>query len=168
MSKLIIISDLHSSYSSWQVIKNIVNQDDEIAVAGDMFGTRYPSSASNYMPDEIKSEFISLPNKKHIVLGNCDDLNFFKNLPATLSFSFEGINFFIYHSHMPVKIPDTSQIIISGHTHIKDITKKEGRLFINPGSLSRPRDGALSYGIFSNHKITIFDIDGNELLKKRI
>ncbi len=59
-------------------------------------------------------------------------------------------------------------IFISGHTHIPVLTKERGVIYVNPGSIGRPRGGSTkSYLIFENNKIIIKDIN-NKVQKEMI
>jgi len=58
-------------------------------------------------------------------------------------------------------------IVVSGHTHIFRIDKKDKLIFINPGSPSLPKGGhPPSAGIidFDNNEINIINIGNNEKL----
>ena len=62
-------------------------------------------------------------------------------------------------------------IIAYGHTHKVDVKMQEGFLIINPGSISRPRDGTQrTYGrllIKSNYyEIQIFDVSNHAIIKE--
>lgn len=39
--------------------------------------------------------------------------------------------------------------VLFGHTHIADVFEQNGILFINPGSVSMPRDGIKSYAVIT-------------------
>ena|SRR5690625_5219973 len=81
------------------------------------------------------------------VAGNCD---FDPKYPNEDTFSIEGVRFFIVHGHLhQVKsglLPlsyrakkENADVICFGHTHIAGAEKKDGQLFINPGSICLPR-----------------------------
>lgn len=58
-------------------------------------------------------------------------------------------------------------IFISGHTHIPSISKENNIIYVNPGSISKPRNGSLnSYAIFDNNKIVIKTSNG--IIQKEI
>ncbi|WP_417303438.1 metallophosphoesterase family protein [Ellagibacter isourolithinifaciens] len=37
-----------------------------------------------------------------------------------------------------------------GHTHVKEIASRDGVLFVNPGSVSLPKDGSNSYAVYES------------------
>ena len=45
--------------------------------------------------------------------------------------------------HFPDKSPD---VLVYGHTHLEDVRSINGRLFINPGSPTLPRNKSLRFG----------------------
>lgn len=87
------------------------------------------------------------------VEGNCD---YFYDTPQIRILDLKnGHRIMILHSHQcPAFPPEARKIILKkwakeencdivcyGHTHVSDIEEDEDILFINPGSLARPRDG---------------------------
>jgi uncharacterized protein len=67
----------------------------------------------------------------------------------------EGINIFLTHGHnyavkhnnfkLRYKAMETnSKVVLYGHTHIAKIEKEEEIYYINPGSISEPRNGSTS------------------------
>ncbi len=73
MEQMLITADIHGYYSSWQTIKNLLDQKTTLVIAGDLFDTKYGNPTyHDFQPDKIKEEFKALPNKKHFVYGNCD------------------------------------------------------------------------------------------------
>ena len=43
MPKLIVTADVHGSFSSWLTIKALLKNQDQLAIAGDLFDTKYGS-----------------------------------------------------------------------------------------------------------------------------
>mgnify|MGYP003307969790 CR=1 FL=1 len=63
------------------------------------------------------------------------------------------------------------RIYVYGHSHIKECSKKNNICYINPGSVSEPRDGDMpSYIILENDEKEMFcsfyEVDSNKLIKK--
>ena len=51
-----------------------------------------------------------------------------------------------------------------GHFHICFIKQQDGKIFVNPGSISLPKENTLnSYATIDSDKIYIKDINGNIL-----
>ena len=55
------------------------------------------------------------------------------------------------HKHFPEQLPD---ILIYGHTHLEDVRTIDGRLFINPGSPTLPRNQSLRLGTIATVEIS--------------
>ncbi len=75
----------------------------------------------------------------YVVRGN-NDREWAENLPARLTFSIGGMNFFMVHNKKDV--PDDlgdAQIVVFGHSHKYFAQQQDGRLWLNPGSCGRRR-----------------------------
>mmetsp|Transcript_13415 Transcript_13415/g.6569 ORF Transcript_13415/g.6569 Transcript_13415/m.6569 type:complete len:163 (+) Transcript_13415:53-541(+) len=126
VSKLIITADIHGAYSAWNKIKFLLRDDDTLAVAGDLFGTRFIRyfGEQDYYPEKIKKEFIGLSNRKYYVYGNCDHEEFFPCQEHFVRFEFNEIAIFLQHGHIKSEIPNVD-ILIGGHTHTRRLEKKK-------------------------------------------
>lgn len=54
---------------------------------------------------------------------------------------------FVHHGHLYTKqkaaeLTEKGAVIVSGHTHVPVLEYEDGRYFINPGSISLPKDGS--------------------------
>lgn len=89
------------------------------------------------------------------VRGNCD---FTKDVPSERIEIIENKKFFITHGHnynvksnminLKYKALEIgADVVLFGHTHIAQIVEDDGILFINPGSVSMPRDGGNSMAL---------------------
>lgn len=94
------------------------------------------------------------------VKGNCD---FSTNTPYDRLEEVCGKKIFLTHGHRyGVKenlfrlrykaLEAQADIVLYGHTHIGQIDFEEGIWYINPGSVSQPRDGDRSFAIISIDK----------------
>ena len=75
----------------------------------------------------------------YIVRGN-NDKGWAEHLPHHLEFILAGMNFYVIHNkkELPADLGDR-QIIIFGHSHRYFEEKKDGRLWLNPGSCGKRR-----------------------------
>ncbi len=75
----------------------------------------------------------------YIVRGN-NDKEWAEHLPHHLEFTLAGMNFYVIHNkkELPSDLGDR-QIIIFGHSHRYSEEKKDGRLWLNPGSCGKRR-----------------------------
>ncbi|MDQ5979056.1 MAG: uncharacterized protein QG602_2030 [Verrucomicrobiota bacterium] len=88
---------------------------------------------------ETLAEFEVLGKPLHAVLGN----NEWHNLwPLELRLERHGRRFHLVHIP-PAKAPAGAHFVLHGHTHVpRDETDGRGVRWLNPGALSRPRDGS--------------------------
>ena len=78
-----------------------------------------------------------------VVRGNCDS---HAAWPITLELEREGVKFFLTHippdrKHLPAGIA----VVLHGHTHVARDELREGVRWLNPGALTRARDGEASW-----------------------
>ena len=113
------------------------------------------------------------------VCGNTDFL-LCEYLPETISTEIGNTRFFVVHNlTAPHRIlpanesaikENCSGIVVFGHTHIPALAERDGRIFINPGSLGKA--GLTGRRTFATTEIDesgnvssqILDIDTNEIL----
>ncbi len=88
----------------------------------------------------------------YIVAGNCD---FNSMLPSKKTVTINNTKIFITHGHYMPSVDEMikkaksegAKICLSGHTHIAQEKYIDEVYYMNPGSISRPRDSKTSYGI---------------------
>lgn len=127
MSKRIgIISDTHNFLR--EEVVEILRTCDYILHAGDI------------IKEEILDELRPLASI-YAVRGN-NDWGWAQKLSRSLSFTIEGVKFFMVHDKKDVawNLGDT-QVVVFGHSHKYFEGKKDGRLWINPGSCGHQRFG---------------------------
>ena len=87
------------------------------------------------------SLFLSLENigpPVTLVRGNCDS-NF--EWPLVVDLKRNGVRFRLAHIP-PSHVPETVDVLLHAHTHLPRNECKGGVLFLNPGSVTHPKDGA--------------------------
>lgn len=141
MSKLVrigVLSDSHGDFASLEAALLAMGEIDFVLHAGD------------HLRDSVRlSRVLAIPVIG--VAGNCDYLQH----PTEELVELEGQRFFIAHGHNHGVKTDTSSIIqdarrhrvdiaIYGHTHVPALFVRHGILFLNPGSTSAGRKGAVS------------------------
>lgn len=86
----------------------------------------------------------------YAVLGNCDFFEYGAQVVARTMPRLGGRRFLIVHKQREIgSIDDDVRVVVTGHTHRSEIRHENGRLFVNPGSASEPRDGTPSVAIVS-------------------
>lgn len=154
MAKLLIASDLHGSAYYTRLLMDRIAEEkaDRILLLGDLLyhGPRNDLPRA-YAPKEVITMLNSIKNEVLCVRGNCDTevdqmvLDF--PIMADYAVLFAG-GHTIYASHghhfnesspPPLKKGD---ILLNGHTHVPVFHVREDFIFMNPGSVSIPKDGS--------------------------
>lgn len=145
-----VISDTHRSICSIEQLGDMVRGLDMIIHLGDNV-------------DDISIIEKYYKGKIINVRGNCD---FSTSTPYDRIEEVCGKKIFLTHGHKyGVKenllklrykaLEADATIVLYGHTHIGQIDFEEGIWYINPGSVSEPRDGARSFAIINIEKESI-------------
>ncbi|CCK81177.1 metallophosphoesterase family protein [Desulfobacula toluolica] len=159
MKNLIVTADIHGSYSSWLTMKNLLKPTDGLAVAGDLFDTKYGNYTNiDFQPGSIKNELTSFKHHFYYVYGNCDTPSFFPGVDTKMEFTVFNKKILLYHGHRPHHCSEDIDIVIQGHTHIFSLKKKNGQIFMNPGSITQPRNGRYTYGLIDNTSANLIEL----------
>ena len=84
-----------------------------------------------------------------VVRGNNDEgLTWAAEIPHAVELQLGGIGLYLVHelAHVPSQLPESVQVVITGHSHKPLIEQRDGRLWVNPGSAG-PRRFRLPIGI---------------------
>jgi uncharacterized protein len=158
--KFLITADIHGSITTWISLRSLMEKADGLVVAGDLFDTRYGSYGHpDFDPGAIRQHLTAPDQTLYYVYGNCDEPSFCPGHHHALTFSAGRKNIFLHHGSPKIDVPADADIIIQGHTHIWALEKTEGRIFMNPGSLARPRKGPATYGILDDTSVSILSLE---------
>ena len=75
----------------------------------------------------------------------------------------DNLTIYVTHGHIynpsnPPKLKE-GDILMNGHTHVRAMEKMNGFMYINPGSVSIPKDGnGNSYMIYDNGKFEFMNL----------
>lgn len=186
--RLFVISDIHGSNFYFEKILNLFEKEkaDFMIICGDYLnhGPRNPLP-KDYAPKIVAEKLNSIKDKIIGVQGNCDSevdqmLLEFPIMSSTANVLLPtGNRVFIHHGHSysennVEKFVSDKTIVVSGHTHIpkleiKNYENGKQLLFLNPGSISIPKEeSSPCYGLIENLNdfltIKIISIEG-EILK---
>lgn len=161
--KIMFVSDIHGSKANLRKIKDIYDKEgaDIIFFLGDIF---YGSSGDT---KEIEDLILSFPNRI-VIKGNCDSVSdvFSSNIDFVDYYYFKAFDKVFFCSHGNVynvkKFPDNKEfdVMVYGHTHTGRIFKDGLKYFLNPGSISFPRNGsANSYLICDDNGAYLKSLD---------
>jgi putative phosphoesterase len=174
--KLMIASDIHGSAFYCEKLLNAFNQENpqRLLLLGDLLyhGPRN-DLPKDYAPKKVISMLNGIKDKIICVRGNCEAevdqmVLDFPVLSESLLMFLDDRLMFATHGHIynENKLPalQAGDVFLQGHTHIP-VMKKEGEyFFINPGSVSIPKENSEhSYMIYENSCFTLKNLDGDKL-----
>lgn len=170
--KILVASDLHGSGYYARRLKEIIENEnpEKIILLGDLYyhGPRNQLSLE-YAPMEVANILNFFKDKIVATRGNCDAevdqmISEFE-FKEYLSQEINGKKFFFSHGHrynMDQYPQEDFDIMVYGHFHTGFIKEEYGKIFVNSGSISLPKNGTKnSYLIINDHNIFLKDVDGN-------
>ncbi|WP_022663756.1 metallophosphoesterase family protein [Desulfospira joergensenii] len=165
MNRLFITADVHGNFSTWLTVRALLEPGDGLVIAGDLFDTRYGSfSHPDFRPDSIRQDILSMESPFYYVYGNCDVPAFLPGYDHCLELNRLGKKIFLHHGHARPALPRDSEIVIQGHTHFPHLEKKNKKIFVNPGSITSPRNQTATYGIMDREEIRILELKTGKVL----
>lgn len=182
--KIGIMSDTHGSLVYLEKALETLANCDILLHAGDVLyhGPRN-DLPTGYNPKGVIAKINDLDNIL-IARGNCDAdvdqmvINHPIQGPYVLS-QFGELRILVNHGYMDSKEETIKKaksmgadILVLGHTHVKELYVDENLIVINPGSTSIPKDGSHSVAIIDineSHEeldldINLIDINTNEII----
>lgn len=172
--KLFFISDIHGSvfYLDKAMERCADEGADYIVILGDILyhGARNPLP-KEYNPKGVIEILNNHSDKIICVRGNCDSEvdEMTLNFPIMSTYSnilYNGIRLFLTHGHIynednMIDLKEGSAFVY-GHTHILRAEKKDNIFFLNPGSITLPKENnPHTYGLLGDNIFKIKDLDGN-------
>ena len=176
MAKILIASDIHGDAQTAQRLVEIYKESgaEKLVLLGDVLyhGPRNDLPAG-YAPKRVIELLNPLKNEILCVRGNCDGevdqmVLDFPLLADYAYLSFDGLRIFATHGHNfnTQKLPPLAKgdILLHGHTHVPVVQEfGDGNFYINPGSLSIPKeDSPKSYILYEDRKFSFMSLDGEE------
>ncbi len=179
--KIMFLSDIHGSieYLKLAIEKFEEEKADRLVLLGDhMYHGPRNQLPNGYDPKEVANLLNQYKEKIVAVRGNCDSevdqmLLEFPTMGDYVEIVLEGYKLFATHGHLynKEKMPmlNRGDIFIQGHTHIPMAEVYKEVYYLNPGSISLPKeDSKRSYAILENNNFSIKDLDGNIVKEIRI
>lgn len=177
--KVGVISDTHGSLNGWEKSWELLKNTDIVIHCGDIFnhgpGNPLPEG---YSPKKLLEIINTLEKPILIAKGNCDSEvdQMFLSIPICYPYIFSVIKnypFLISHGHLFkdnfIEIGKKWKVnfLISGHTHIWELEKKDNIIILNPGSPSLPKnDPSCAVIDLESKKAQVFEINKKQLLKE--
>lgn len=177
--KLLFISDIHGIKTNLEKIKERFEElkCDKLVVLGDLFYARLADKKNGEYDIEYVRNFLnSFKDKIICVQGNCDSAvdKMICEFPIISELGVIATikdDIYITHGHIYNESNwyKTNSILIYGHSHVPFIKKIESNLYINPGSISLPKDNKnASYLFYDEDEFIIYDINDNIIDKLKI
>jgi putative phosphoesterase len=176
MSKFIIASDIHGDAETCARLVEIYRESgaEKLILLGDILyhGPRNDLPAG-YAPKKVIELLNPLCNDILAVRGNCDTevdqmVLKFPVLADYAYLSLDGLRIFATHGHNfnTSKLPPLAKgdILLHGHTHVPTVEEfGEGNYYINPGSLSIPKENSpKSYILYEDRTFSFRTLEGEE------
>ena len=176
MARILIASDIHGDASTAERLIEIYKASgaEKLLLLGDILyhGPRNDLPAG-YAPKKVIELLNPLKNEILAVRGNCDTEvdQMVLSFPILADYAYlalDGLRIFATHGHKfnTDALPPLAKgdILLHGHTHVPvAIEFGEDNLYINPGSLSIPKENSpKSYILYENGVFSFRTLDGEE------
>ncbi len=171
--KLMLASDIHGSafYCRELIAAYEAEQPETLILLGDLLyhGPRN-DLPTEYEPKKVIAMLNGIADSLLCVRGNCDTEvdQMVLDFPILADYAVlydQGRKFYLTHGHRfsednPPKLRK-GDILFNGHTHIPACCDKGDYLYINPGSVSVPKEGsAHGYLLYEDGTFTWKSLDG--------
>lgn len=174
--KLMFASDIHGSEYYCKKMFDMYKKEnpEKLILLGDILyhGPRN-DLPKDYNPKAVIELLNNISSEILCVRGNCDAevdqmVLDFPIMADYIIMYLENRMIFITHGHLynQQQLPKLKKgdILLHGHTHVQAMKNINDYIYINPGSVSIPKENNKnSYMIFENNIFTIKDLDGNEI-----
>ena len=179
MSKIMIASDIHGSAYYCRLMLDRFKEEnaERLVLLGDILyhGPRN-DLPKEYAPKEVIAMLNPLRNKIICVRGNCDTevdqmVLDFNVLCEQAYVNFNGRSIVLAHGHKldEKNIPaiNDGDILLCGHTHVPKCEKRDGYIYMNPGSVSIPKENSAHSYMILDDKFYWKDLDGNVYMEQK-
>ena len=171
--KLLIASDIHGSAYYCRELLNAFEREnaDKLLLLGDILyhGPRN-DLPRDYAPKQVIDMLSAYKDRILCVRGNCDTEVDQMVLPFPILADYalvcaDGLTIYATHGHVYNcdKLPPMvkGDILLHGHTHIQAMDKCGDIFYLNPGSVSIPKNGnEHSYMLYEARTFTIKSLNG--------
>jgi uncharacterized protein len=114
-----LVSDTHGLLRP--EVLDYLRGSDHIVHAGDICGEAVLQALAELAPLTV-------------VRGNNDRGAWAERLPGQATVQFAGVTVHVVHDLKELRLPPGARVVVSGHSHKPAVAKREGVLYVNPGS----------------------------------
>lgn len=171
--KYLIFSDIHGSATRTKVLLEIFEKEqcDKMIILGDVLyhGPRN-DLPEGHNPKEVVTLLNAHQDRIICVRGNCEAEvdQMVLDFPCLETYTLivdEGTTLFATHGHHynPDKLPtlQAEDVFLYGHTHLWELSQKEGIRICNPGSISLPKENRpATYALYEEGKLSVYTLEG--------
>ena len=172
--KLMIASDLHGSAYYTRLLLEAMDreQPDRLLLLGDLLyhGPRN-DLPREYAPKQVIEMLNARKSQILCVRGNCEAEvdQMVLEFPVLSEFGVvfaDGLTIYMLHGHKNLDIPVMpGDILLCGHTHVPAVRKDGEHYYVNPGSVSIPKEGSChGYMILENRQLRHISLEGENTL----
>lgn len=172
--RCLVFSDIHGSLYYTKKIEELIilEKPDKLILLGDLYyhGPRNPLP-KEYNPMEVSKILNKYSNLILCTKGNCDAEvdEKISNFQFIESFTLDICNkkFMFTHGHKIniENFPQDIDYLVYGHFHTGFIKTKNGKVFINSGSVSLPKENTPNSYLIIDKSIQLKDFDNNIILE---
>ena len=162
--KILVASDIHGSITYLDILleRKKKEKPDRVIILGDIYPYGGGSESLIY---QLGEKLNNIPNLS-VIRGNCDwDDSYFEfKFQDRLVLSLNNKIFYFCHGHINnyVNPPDMFDVLIYGHEHIGYIKTRDNKIYVNVGSIGKPRYGSVrNYLIINDSELIIKSLEGN-------
>lgn len=172
--KYLIVSDIHGSLPALKRVLDYYEKErcHMLCILGDIlnYGPRN-GLPEGLAPQEVAGLLNKMADDIIAVRGNCDSEvdQMLLDFPILSDYALlvdEGKRLFLTHGHIynEDKLPRTPDCLFYGHTHRWKLTRQDGRIVCNTGSVTFPKDGnAPTFATYEGGIVTVHHLDGTTL-----
>ena len=172
--KLMIASDLHGSAYYTRLLLTAMDreQPDRLLLLGDLLyhGPRN-DLPREYAPKQVIEMLGARKSQILCVRGNCEAEvdQMVLEFPVLSEFGVvfaDGLTLYMLHGHKNLDIPVLpGDILLCGHTHVPAVRKDGEHYYVNPGSVSIPKEGSChGYMMLENRQLHHVSLEGENTL----
>jgi len=174
--RILIASDIHGRINAVRKLEKVIRayDPDKIFLLGDfLYNGPRNGVPDDYDPMRTCDVLNKFASKIIGIRGNCDsrideELLRFKLEDGRV----EHVNGFrcdLFHGDRvcsEVVKPQRGDLLIFGHTHVLQLRKEEGTLYLNPGSIGFPKESnPATFAVIDDRTIEIRTLDDGEVVK---